>query len=411
MDEACDFLLDLEAALHSVSVPADITEQLITRASAGLGTNIELAIFQSYVAADVHIATGHEVRIKRIPFESHYDLWRTQELVDLAQAVGDGRVGLVEGRERLARIKGQRALYSKGIVVLGYGVYAGGVAARVGGNWLDAAAGVLVGLLAGLIHYGAGRFRSVDLQQSFIAGLAAAPLALALSLVLPVNAGKVMYAGISLLVPSSLLTIAVHEIANDALESGVLRFMYALLRFVMLGFGIAASLKLWHLFAPVPEMLSTDPLPFALVMALLLVGAVGLALCLQAPMRDLGWVIIAVLLAVGAQEATKLAFGDPGSPFAAAFVLGVAGQLFGRWSGRLPAIFVIPGLLQLTPGFLGTRAEFQALVGHRAGTPTATMGNVFLLALQLVTGLLIATVLFRKRPAIPELRPATTTRG
>ena len=221
--------------------------------------------------------------------------------------------------------------------MLGYGVYAGGVAARVGGNSLDAAAGVLVGLLAGLIHYGAGRFRSIDLQQSFIAGLAAAPLAVALSLVLPVNAGKVMYAGIPLLVPSSLLTIAVDEIANDALESGVLRFMYASLRFVMLGFGIAASLKLWQLFSPLPELLPTGPLPFALAVALLLVGAVGLAICLQAPLRDFGWVIIAACLR-SAPRRRPGSFSAPrarGSPRRSCWASRVSSSGVGRAACRL----------------------------------------------------------------------------
>ena len=115
LDEACDFLLDLEAALHSVSVPADIADatdharRRWPRDEHRPGHLPELRRGRR-----ANIATGHEVRIKRIPFESHYDLWRTQELIELAQAMGDGRVGLAQGRERLARIKGQRALYSKG---------------------------------------------------------------------------------------------------------------------------------------------------------------------------------------------------------------------------------------------------------------------------------------------------------
>jgi uncharacterized membrane protein YjjP (DUF1212 family) len=409
VDDAIEFLLELESALHAVSVPADMTAALITRAAERVGARIDLAIFQSYVAVDVARGNTHEVRIKRIPFEAGLDVWRAQKLMALARDLGDGRSDLAQAREALARIKNQRPPYPRALVLFAYGVYSAAVAARVGGAALDVIAAIPVGVVAGLISYGAGRYRSVELQKSFLAGLLGAPLALLISIAMPIAAGKVLFAGVVLLVPAIALTISIHELANDALESGVLRLIYGLLRFLMLGFGVAAAMQLWQLFAPLPTVEASTPMPVAIVMLLLAAGGAALVVCVRARPRDAGWVILAVLLAYGTQEFTKLFVGHEGSPFTAAFVIGVAGQIYGRKSGRMPVIFTVPGLLQLVPGFLGTQAVLKLLLGQTSA-PAATFSGVFFVALQIVTGLLVSELLFRRRPSGAELRPAAAPR-
>jgi uncharacterized membrane protein YjjB (DUF3815 family) len=76
-----------------------------------------------------------------------------------------------------------------------------------------------------------------------------------------------------------------------------------------------------------------------------------------------------------------------------AFLLGVAADLYARLTGKIPATFVIPGLLQLAPGFLGTEAVFN-LLANAGGAPLdqARFFDVFMTALQLVTGLLLGDV-------------------
>ncbi len=405
MDEAADFLLDLETALHSVSLPADITSRLIRRAANRLGASIDTAIFQSYVAADLRSSAGHVVRIKYIPVEAHWNLWRTQQLTDLAKALGEGRIGVGQGRAELERIMAQPTLYPKAFVVLGYCIYGAVVTARIGGSAADMIAAAVLGLLSGAINFGAGRSRSIQLQQSFLAGLFGALITIALCLVLPINAGKSLLGGLVLLIPGMVLTIAIHELANDALESGVLRLLYGLLRFLMLGFGIAAALRLWHLFGTMPPGRPTTALPALAIVALLVPAAFALVICLQARFREVGWVFTAILLAYGTQELTKLVVGEAGSPFTAAFALGVAGQLYQRVSGRsTQALFVVPGLLQLTPGFLGTRVVLTRLVD--ATQPGPVFIDVLLITLQLVTGLFVAGILLRDPRVVGEM-PAT----
>jgi len=117
---------------------------------------------------------------------------------------------------------------------------------------------------------------------------------------------------------------------------------------------------------------------------------------LEGRRRDAGWIVLATVLAFGAQELSRLVMGDRGAPIVVAFVLGCAAYLYASRPGRLPFTMLIPGLLQLAPGFLGTNATFRALtMGH--GASTATFFDVILLAFQLGAGIMVASLLFNKR--------------
>lgn len=112
---------------------------------------------------------------------------------------------------------------------------------------------------------------------------------------------------------------------------------------------------------------------------------------------DAPWILLGVLVAFGTQALTKLAFGEAGAPFLSAFVLGCVANIYGRLAREgIPATVIVPGLLQLAPGFLGTQAVFALLRGNGGGAP---FFQVFLVAIQLVSGLVLSSVLFaRARP-------------
>ena len=98
--------------------------------------------------------------------------------------------------------------------------------------------------------------------QSFTGALCATLAAFLLRLVLPpFDQARAVFGGMSLLVPAMVLTIGVAEMVHDALESGVLRVSYAMLRFLMMGFGIGAAIKVYGLFAPPPTSVTPGRSP------------------------------------------------------------------------------------------------------------------------------------------------------
>jgi uncharacterized membrane protein YjjP (DUF1212 family) len=397
LGEAGALLRELGQALHEVQAPADAIEEQLTAVARGLDISVDLMLFQSYLAAEIRDGPLRRVRIRRVPFDAHWRLARLQALLALAGEVADGSCGAGEARARLAAVLGQPNPYRQALVVPAYGVYSAAVAARVGGAWLETAVAGLLGLVAGLIHVGTITHRRIDLQKSFLAGAAGTLGGLLATLVLPAfDVGRAVFGAMTLLVPAMVITIAIHELANDALESGTVRLAYGLLRFTMLALGIAVALGAWTLVLPAPPIVTVTPLPLPLVLALLAIGGLALVVCLQARARDAPWIVAAVLLAYGAQQIGRHLLGEQSAPLLAALLLGLAAELFARQPGRLAVTVVAPGLLQLAPGFLGTQAMFHLLGGHPGGEQS--LFRVVLVALQLVIGLLLAHVLLRRLP-------------
>src|SRR5262249_19240933 len=151
-----------------------------------------------------------------------------------------------------------------------------------------------------------------------------------------------------------VVTIGIHELANEALESGSVRLVYGLMCFRLLTTGIVTAFSMANLLNLRPPHAEATKLPDLLVLAIVALGGLARVVCLEGKSRDGGWIVAATVLAFGAQELTRLVLGDKGAPIVVAFVLGSAAYLYARRPGRVPFTMLIPGLLQLAPGFLGT---------------------------------------------------------
>src|SRR4030095_10652780 len=103
---------------------------------------------QSFAALDLDDDGDAGARIRRMPFDTHWNLRRGADLGQLCDDIGARRVGASEARARLHQIVTRGNPFPKWLVVLAYGVYGAVVAARVGGSWLDV-------LVAGGIWLGA----------------------------------------------------------------------------------------------------------------------------------------------------------------------------------------------------------------------------------------------------------------
>lgn len=395
LDDVNTFLLDLAEAMHQVQFPSDMIESHLDAIATRLGVTVDPLLLQGCVAMETRGGGGAVVAVRRIDFDAHWRLERVRLLVELAGELETGSVSLAQARERLRGIRSMRQMYPHLVVIAAYAVYSAAVAARVGGRALEIFVASLVGLAAGVIHFGTIRYRQVDLQKSFLAGLFGTLLTLGIaSLLPPFDYARALFGGMTLLVPAMVIAIGAHELANASLEAGVSRLAYGALRFVLLGAGIVAAVKLWSLVAPVPPSRISEPLSPAAVLAILVIGGAALTFCLQARLRDLPIMVFAALLAYGAQVLSKYVLeNEEGAPVFAAFILGAVAHLYARVSGHVPATMVVPGLLQLAPGFMGTENVIEAL-GKHIGAGTF---EVLLVAVQLVLGLVAASVLFGKR--------------
>jgi len=381
--DSTELLLDLAAALHGAYLPADELERRIREVARGLHVDGEIFTSQTLAAVDLQGSPG--ARLRRIAFSPHWNLSRLHALVDLCDGIAAGRIGLAAARPELDRIASAPRRYRHALVVAASAVYAAAVAARVGGGGSEMLAAGFIGIVAGVIQFGGLRFPSLDLQKSFLATFAGTLAAVTLGQsLLPFNAERAIFGAMTLL--------GAHEVATEeSVEAGFVRLAYGLLRFLMLALGTVAAAKLWLLFGGLPAPVPAHGLPTAAVVAILVPGGLALVVVVQGRARDAGWMVAAVLVAWGAEKLTKEAFGSDGSPFLATFALGVFAYVQARLPGHLPATVIFPGLMQIAPGFLGAETVV-ALLRPSAADAGKTFLHVLLVALQIVTGLMAASL-------------------
>jgi uncharacterized membrane protein YjjP (DUF1212 family)/uncharacterized membrane protein YjjB (DUF3815 family) len=397
--EAVVFLADLAAALHVAYLPSDLVEWRVEEAARGLGVDAEVfALYSAVVLQRRGRGGAHLVRASSSPT---YNLARLHHLVTLSERVADGRLPFPAARDELAAILAAPRRYPRPAVVLGFAVYGAAVAARVGGGAAEVLAAGLIGVVAGAIQYGIHAGPLLTLQKGFVAALVGTLSAYALALVLPpFDPGRAVLGSMALLVPAMTLTVAAHELASDAaVESGVVRLVYATTRFVMIGAGAFAARGLWTVLGPATPGAEPVALPALAVAVAVAVGGLALAVCLQARPADVLPIVAAVLFAWGVSSATKAAVGGQGGPFVAAFAAAVAGGLYARLPGRVAGTVIFPAVLQLVPTFLGTQTVLSSL---RPGAPAAgatTFVDVLLVAVQLALGLLVGAFVARPRPS------------
>ena len=84
---------------------------------------------------------------------------------------------------------------------------------------------------------------------------------------------------------------------GEAVEAGMARVAYALLRFLMLAFGMVGAAAIWRALDRLPSATTPTPLPLPVVLAAVVLGGIALVACLHGRRRDLPWIAGAALLA------------------------------------------------------------------------------------------------------------------
>jgi uncharacterized membrane protein YjjP (DUF1212 family)/uncharacterized membrane protein YjjB (DUF3815 family) len=398
-DRSTELLIDLAAALHVAASPADVAEERLRAVAGALGLDAQFFTMQSFFATELRRGGSMRVEIRRIPFDTHWNLAEAAALDDLCRGITQGRLDVTAARKKLDLILAKKSAYPSAVVALAWGVYGGVVAIRVGGRWIEMIAGMAVGLLAGAIHLFAAKHKQASLEKTFLGAFLGTFVAFVLGSALPTfDYPRALFGGISLFIPAMVITIGIHELASEELESGTVRLVYGLICFGLLAAGVAAAITLGSLVGFHPAHVIATRLPDPVILAAVAVGGLALVVCLEARPSDVGWIVLAAVIAFGAHELAERIAGDRGAPILVAFVLGCASYLYARRPGRAPFTMLVPGLLQLVPAFLGTNATFSMLTIGQDASSTASFFDVVLRALQLGLGILLASLLFKHWP-------------
>lgn len=394
-------LLRLAEALHRYGTPAHRLEEAMENIAQDMGVSVQVfsmptGLFVAFNREGDQQQT-HLLRVSN----GELHLERQSDVDELAGALSRGQMGIDEALARLAILEHHPERFRPWLVILAFAVSALAVSRMLGGSWLE----LLVSLGGGLI---AGTGTIVLSHSPHMARLAPAFISLSVALyvagmaylfgALAVSACHL--AAIIVLVPGLSLTMAMVELSTQHLVSGTARIAGACSVLLQLGFGMAVGRLIGQrLFGVMPDVTSGPALPEWTFWLALLLGSASFLVLFRARPRDGLWVFVAGLIAVMGAKWGVWVMGPQLGPFAGAFLIGLASNLFARLAHRPSSIMMIPGIIFLVPGSVGLRSISAMMERHTVAGMEAAF-SMLMIAVSLVFGVLMAALLLPPRRSL-----------
>jgi uncharacterized membrane protein YjjB (DUF3815 family) len=258
------------------------------------------------------------------------------------------------------------------------------------------ALGLGLGLFA-LIGAGQPRLgRVFEPLAAFVVSVAAVALA---HLTGPLSVLVATIAGLIVLMPGLTLTTAMSELATRHLASGTARLSGTFITFLGIAFGVALGNRLGGATFGVPATADPALLPAWASLVALVAAPLCFVVILRADPGDAPWIVGAGALGVLGGRVGAATLGIELGTFAGALAVALASSAYERWRHRPAAVVLVPGILLLVPGSVGFRS-LTSLMEQKAVAGIETAFSMFLTAMALVAGLLVAGVI----APVPRMR-------
>ena len=307
-----------------------------------------------------------------------------------------------EARAALARARAQSPPFSATTRTLGYALLSTGLALILRGGAVDVVVAAGLGAGVGALQLWA--------QRSSAASRAVLPVLCSFLVAVSVLAlGRLhedvgvlapLVAPLVIFLPGALLTTAVIELSTGQMVSGAGRLASGLLQLVMLALGIVAGANLVGIPARSIRPPAAGPLgDFAPWVGVALFGT-GVLVYYCARASTIGWIILVLYVAYGAQIIGGLVLGPILSAFFGALVMSpVASYVALRPSGPPMQVSFLPAFWLLVPGALGLVGVTQLLGANRADSVASlvSMGTTMIgISFGVLIGLALGTTLVRQ---------------
>jgi len=401
-DDATAFVLRLGRALHALGYSSHRIEDLLADAAERL--KLEGQFFTT--PTSIFSAFGPQERqrtylVRMEPGDLHLE--RLGRVQDIAEEVLAGRMAPRAGLAALDALDREPPRWGVAITTLAFGVAGGAAACLLGGGGAEvAAAGALAMLTGGVAAAGV---LPPDLRRfhepfaAFVVSFAVSALATRV----PLSTYLATLGGLIVLLPGLTLSAAMSELNAQHLVSGTARLTGAIMRFLVLMFGVALGSRAAQLLFGAAAPVMPAPLPAWCEWLALVLAPFAFTVLMRARPKDAPAILGVCVAAVLGSRAGSRALGPELGVFAGSLVAG----LLSNWLARVrhtPALVTLsPALLLLVPGSVGFRSLALLLDKEVVNGIEAAFRMVIMFA-ALVAGLQIAGI------AVPAPRLRTNSR-
>jgi uncharacterized membrane protein YjjP (DUF1212 family) len=395
--DAVRFILGLGKALHECGYASHRLEQILVQAANRIGVPAQFFTTPTSIFAAFGSMERQRTYLMRIE-PAGQDLGRMADLdAVIGEVVRRGTVPLAEGAARIDSIMSGPSRYGPGVTLLAFGIASGASARFLGGGWREVLVGAGTGLVTGLIAALAGRHPALDrVFEPVSAFLVAALVSLAAVAIAPLSVPTGTLAGLIVLIPGLTLTVAMTELTNRHLVSGISRLSGAMTLFLAIAFGVALGNQVVGRLAGEVPSVSPTALPGWTEMVALVAATLGFTVLLHARLRDAPWVLLVGAGAIWFSRLGASALGVELGSFIGALTVGVSSNAISRFRDQPSSVTQVPGILFLVPGSVGVRSLFSML-DQEVIRGVETTFQMLLIASSLVAGILVANVLAPSR--------------
>ena len=397
----------LARRLHEYGTAAHRLESAVISVAKRLGWDCQVfstptSVFLTYCkVGDNDDAGAAPTQLLRLR-PGHIDIGRLAEVDAIADQVASGTMDLELGANRLQLVPESGPNRSLASHLLSWGAVGLTVAALLGSSWTDIGIATVLGMVTGLLvmrlggsWHEAGSFEPIT---AFVITVLAYLLSNLLGGSLVPN---VVIAALIILMPGLELTVAITELSTGHLASGTARFAGAVVVLVKLSLGVLIATQLMQALGFSGEA-SFDPAslpPAWFIWVALLISGIAFAVLFNAQLRDWPAVIIAAIMAFGANTLAARSFGSEFAVFLAALLVAGISNAFGRIYNRPSSIMRLPGIILLVPGVLGYRS-LTLLFSHNITDGLEAAVSVAVVLASLVGGLLLGNTLVAPRRSL-----------
>ncbi|MGK0273287.1 MAG: uncharacterized membrane protein YjjP (DUF1212 family) [Cocleimonas sp.] len=398
-DAACQFIIKLGTAVHHYGPSAARLESYLTAVCTALGYD---GVFRS-TPSEITFAFSkpdqwwQRTHIAVVPVGG-YNMSKLAQVGNLVEELVAKKVTLTDASERLDEIEFMPDPWGIWSYPLSFALVSFGFSGILQGSSLDIIVSVCLGLivcaLVMLAEKWKGRFlEALPFTSAFVAGSCAALVKLWLP---ELNHIIVILASIVVLIPGFIISAGIVEIVENYIIAGSARLFGGLVYLIKQFTGAWLGISFISLFGIIE--LNTTLIPPSTPTILLYVACliVGLCFAYQTLLKDCFWVLINCALAYSIViSSSQLVSADLGILFGAA-VASLFANLWARVTKRPTSIVLIPALTILVSGSLGFRGLLTAAT-QQSDQGMQMFMQMFIVALAIAAGLLIANIIVRPR--------------
>ena len=400
VEKKIDLVMKMGRALHINGVTAQGLEQALTNISEKLGLSSEFFATPTVLMASFDTTEGVKQSILRVN-PAGADVGKMEALDRLGDDIIAGNINVDAALEKLTKINNYPRLYPACVEIAAYAIAGAATSVLIGGGLKELLVSLVCGALVGMVCEISLHFKKLANSYEFLAALLISLFQGILYFFLTEFSIEIVtVASLIVLLPGMSLTLSMTELATNNLNAGTSRLMHAILTFFKLGFGFAFGISLMQLLTKIEfSQVLPSALPSYSIYIAMFVITLAFNILFRGRLTKYYWMLLASSVSFFSSQLSAVFIGPDLASFVAGFLVGILANAYARLIKKPAAVILMPGVIMLVPGAVGFRG-LNFLVQKNALEGVNTTFEMFMVAIAIVSGLLVANILLQPKRSL-----------